>query len=508
MIIPPSKASASLALAMGLHAISSLAESGEPAYTDPAPPEVRAVPTDGTAAEPADFDRLTFHAPPKPLHPEAVTSPWPRFLGPEDDGTTPETRLLAELPEGGPAVVWELEKGTGYTSPVMAEGRLVLFDRIGDEERVDCLDPETGWRYWEQAYPVEYRDRYGFSDGPRASAVIDSGKVVTLGVTSTLSCFDLASGTLLWQRALKEEFGVPDYFFGHGACPLVHEGKVIVNLGGRDDLCVAAFDLEKGGLVWGTRHRWKASYASPVVKTLRGAPRLLVFAGGESDPPVGGLLCIDPETGELFDDFPWRADKYESVNGQTPLQIGENRIFISDAYEIGGVALDLTPELEWEVAWKAPDFGMHWSLPLLVDGHVYGFRGRNEPDAWLACHDAATGEEKWRRETEWSLALPDGRDYRMSYLRGSLLRADGRTYALGELGSLGIVELSPEGPEFLQQEQLFLARSTWSPPALHRGLLYISQHEEDMASGKGPRLICYDLRAGELGKQRRGENAE
>ena len=81
----------------------------------------------------------------------------------------------------------------------------------------------------------------------------------------------------------------------------------------------------------------------------------------------------------------------------------------------------------------------------------------------------------------------------MKYLRGSLLHADGRTYALGELGSLGIMNLSPAGVEELARTQLFLARATWSLPVLHRGLLYIAQHEPDM-EGNAPRLICYDLR--------------
>ena len=64
---------------------------------------------------------------------------------------------------------------------------------------------------------------------------------------------------------------------------------------------------------------------------------------------------------------------------------------------------------------------------------------------------------------------------------------------LGELGSLGIMNLSPAGVEELDRAQLFLARATWSLPVIHRGLLYIAQHEPDM-DGNAPRLICYDFR--------------
>lgn len=463
---------------------------------DPATPKVTAPPEGQTSAEPQSFDRLTYRAAPKPLPEGAVTEPWPRFLGPHDDATTRETKLLAKFPAGGPKIVWEMRKGTGYTSPAIVDGRLVMFHRLDDEETVECLDPETGRRHWVHAYPVEYRDRYGYSNGPRASAVIDSGKVYTLGVTGVLTCLDLRTGTRLWGRDLAADFQIGDNFFGYGSCPVIHDGKLIANLGGAGRLCVAAFDQHTGATIWGTRHEWGASYSSPVVKTLRGQPRLLVFAGGESDPATGGLLCIDPSTGTLHDAYPWRADKFESVNASSPVVVGDDRVYVSDCYEKGGVMLELTADLKWKEAWKAPGFGMHWMTPLVKDGHLYGFPGRNEPDASLACYDAASGEEKWRQDPEWSFAMPNGgRDYRLRFFRGSLLQADGRTWALGELGTLAIFDLSPAGLKIVDQTQLFLSRSTWSLPVLHRGLLYISQHEDNFLDSGKPRLICYDLRA-------------
>jgi len=256
---------------------------------------------------------------------------------------------------------------------------------------------------------------------------------------------------------------------------------------------VAAFDAKTGEPVWTTKHEWQAGYASPIVATLQGKERLLVFAGDDSDPPVGGLLCIDPDSGTLHDAFPWRPDKYESVNGSTPIVVGGDRVFISSSYGKGSVMLRLTEALKWEEVWRAEDFGLHWTTALHLDGHLYGFQGRNEPDAWLAGLSVETGKEVWRADPEWTLPLPSGRDYKMKYFRGSLLHADGRSYALGELGSLGILKLGPTGMEELDKAQLFLAQSTWSLPVIHRGLLYIAQHEPD-TEGNAPRLICYDLR--------------
>ncbi|MBU6178521.1 MAG: PQQ-binding-like beta-propeller repeat protein [Verrucomicrobia bacterium] len=462
-------------------------------FTDPSPPQAKSAPEAAPALDPVSFPGLVFHAAPKPLAEDAKTSDWPRFLGPSDDARTPETHLLDRFPEGGLKKVWEMEKGNSYTSPVVAAGRMVVFNRKGDEEVVQCLDPETGKQFWTFAYPSGYRDRYGFNNGPRASAVLGEGRVFTLGVESVLTCLDLASGTMLWQRKLGEEFECLPKFFGHGCAPILHGGKLIVPLGTTSGLSVAAFDAVSGKLVWGTKHTWQAGYASPVMATLQGKPRLLVFAGDDSDPPAGGLMAIDPETGALLDAFPWRAGKYESVNGSTPVAVGNDRVFLSASYDKGGVLLKFNADGKWEELWRTPEFGMHWMTPLLLDGHLYGFHGRNEPDALFKSVAVDNGKENWVADPEFSIPGPGGRDYRMKYFRGSLLQADGRTWALGEFGSLGILKLTPAGFEELDRTQLFLARSTWSLPVLHRGLLYIAQHEADM-EGNPPRLICCDLR--------------
>lgn len=470
---------------------------GSQEFADPKPPAVHEVPADAAVPKPAPHDRLKFHAAPKPLPEGAVTEDWPRFLGPTDNGHSGETRLLAKFPEEGLSKVWEIEKGSGYTSPVIVGDRLVMFDRFGDEEVVECFHRETGQRYWRYGYPVEYTDRYGFNNGPRSSAVIDSGKVYTLGVRSVLTCLDLKTGALLWQRDLDADFDVASYFFGHGSCPLVYRGKIIVNLGGAGGLCVAAFDQHTGKLVWGTKHEWLASYASPVVFPLRGKPRLLVFAGGESDPTFGGLLCIDPETGKLHDAFPWRADMYTSVNASGPVKVGENRVYISEAYVIGGILLELGEDLNWTEIWTAPKFGHHWTTPILHEGHLYGYPGRNEPDATVACLDVATGELKWSEDFGGPYEekiLPSGQRSISAMFRACILKADGRLYALGEVGALEILDANPVKLAVAGKTDLFYARSTWSLPVLSRGLLYVSQHERDMISGAGPRLICFDFR--------------
>lgn len=442
--------------------------------------------------------RLAFHKAPKPLAKAAKIADWHRFLGPNDDCSTPETHLIDAFDEKGPPIVWEMNKGSGYTTPVIAQNKLVMFDRFGDEEVIECFHPETGATIWKYAYPVEYTDRYGFKNGPRASAVIDKGRVYTLGVTSFLTCVDLQTGKKIWQRDLAKDYDVASYFFGHGSCPIVYENKVIVNLGSKTNQdCVVAFDGDSGKQVWSTQHEWLASYSSPVIKTLQGKPRLLVFAGGESRPATGGLMCINPATGKLHDTFAWRADKFESVNSSTPIAVGDNKVFISECYKIGGAMLELTPELKWKKLWEAPNFNLHWTTPVHANGELFGFLGRNEPDAYLGSFNIETGQENWKKDIIWSTKVGDREGYRLSYFRGSILQADSKNFVLGELGTLAIMKLDKSGFKETSRCQLFAARSTWSLPVIHKGLLYISQHETEfpfLDKPKPPRLICYDLR--------------
>jgi outer membrane protein assembly factor BamB len=74
----------------------------------------------------------------------ALASDWPQFLGPERDGTSVETGLAKTWPRKGPPRVWQKEVGEGFSGPVVAEGRLILFHRVKDEEVIESLDAATG----------------------------------------------------------------------------------------------------------------------------------------------------------------------------------------------------------------------------------------------------------------------------------------------------------------------------------------------------------------------------
>lgn len=418
---------------------------------------------------------------------------WPSFLGPRHNGTSLETNLRKSLP---PPLLWQHPKGTGYASPAVAEGRLVLFHRQGGNEIVECLEPESGKSIWRNQYTTEFEDRYGYNNGPRSSPVMDDGFVYTIGAEAKLRCLRLSDGGVVWAHDLRAEYKLKQDFFGVSSTPLIEGPHLILNLGAPGGPTVAAFEKRTGKFAWGSGNEWGASYASPIPATVQGKRRVFIFAGGESQPPTGGLIMLDPGTGAVDFTFPWRSRSYESVNASCPVIEG-NRAFISASYRTGSAMLEIQPNLKPKLLWTTQEFGLHFSTPIIHDGHIYGFDGRNEPDASLACLDASNGKLKWRTTLEWTERIERNGEVRnepMSLFRGSLLRADNKYLALGEFGHLCWLDLSPAGCKELARARLFAARETWSLPVLSRGLLYVVQHTRDFLHNTGPRLLCYSLR--------------
>jgi outer membrane protein assembly factor BamB len=233
--------------------------------------------------------------------------------------------------------------------------------------------------------------------------------------------------------------------------------------------------------VWRAGKEWGPSYASPVPAVVHGKRRVFVFAGGESSPPAGGLMSIDPANGRVDFVFPWRSRAHESVNASCPV-VFDNKVFVSASYRTGGALVGIRPDFSATTLWTTQEFALHFNTPIHKDGYLYGFDGRNEPDASLACVDAASGRVVWRE-------TPEG------IYRGSLLAVDGQFLCLGEHGHLLWLDLTPKGYKEVSRTWLFAARESWGLPVLSHGLLYVAQNARDIQTGVRPRLLCYDLRA-------------
>jgi outer membrane protein assembly factor BamB len=260
-----------------------------------------------------------------------------------------------------------------------------------------------------------------------------------------------------------------------------------LQIGGKVDgahVNAVALDVETGKMLWAAKHGWSASYASPVPAKLHGRECVLIFAGGESRPPTGGLLVVDAADGSVLSATPHRAENAESVNASSPVvaSAAPARIFVSESYTAGGRCVEIAPDFSAKPVWVAENFGMYWMTPLVREGCIFGFAGQSENLAELACYEVATGKERWRTD------LGGG------FGRASLLATGDGVLCLGEFGDLAWLDLSAQGAKVRSRCRLFHAPETWTLPALSNGRLYVSQNEAGGA-GQKRRILCYDLRA-------------
>lgn len=384
---------------------------------------------------------------------------WPQFLGPERNGVYRGPALAEAWGAQGPRVVWRKMVGAGFSGPVVAEGRVILFHRVANEEVVESLDARTGTTQWRYAYPTSYRDDFGFDEGPRAVPVVAAGIVYTFGAEGQLHAIDLAKGTRVWSEDAMRRFKVPKGFFGAAGSPLVEDGRLLANVGG-PEAGIVAFDVKSGKVLW-TATSDQASYSSAAAATI-GGRRLAIFL------TRAGLVGLDPATGRVQFQRPWRARIAASVNAATPLVVGD-LIFISAEYGPGAGLFRLDGTMLAEI-WTSNDvLTNHYSTSVHHGGHLYGFHGRQEFGQSFRAVELRTGKVRWNQER---------------FLAGTVTLAGDRLLILRERGELVLAPASPDAFKPIARAQI-LPGTVRAYPALSDGFLFARNENT---------LVALDLR--------------
>jgi outer membrane protein assembly factor BamB len=359
-----------------------------------------------------------------------------------------------------PPVVWQRDLGEGFSSPVVAGSRVIVFHRVGREEVGECLDAADGTPRWKHAYTCAYRDAFGKGNGPRSTPVVSGGKVFTLGAAGMLKCLTLDEGKPVWHLDLAREYRMRDSFFGVGSTPLVEGDLLVVNVGAAG-AGIVAFDKKTGKEVWKATDD-EASYASPVAATIDGVRHLLVFTRS-------GLVSLDPANGEVRFRKRWRSRMDASVNAATPLVIGD-QVLITASYNTGAAMLKINKSGAQEV-WSNDDvMSSQYNTPVHYEGHLYGIDGRADVgEAELRCVDVKTGKVRWSQER---------------FGCSSIILADGHLIILTESGDLVLAEANPEKYREKARASL-LTGPCRAHPALADGRLYARDTRK---------LVCWNLK--------------
>src|SRR5579885_963140 len=376
---------------------------------------------------------------------------WPDQRGPNRDGVSKETGLPEKWTLNGDGMLWRVPYG-GRSAPVIMGNHLYVQNPVGrgaeEQERVMCLDPDTGKMLW------EYRFNMFQSDAPAhrvgwASPAIDTetGNLFAIGSGGFVVALT-KDGKRIWDRSIGEEFGAFTTHGGRMTSPIVDGNLVIVSLAvstwGRDAARaqrLIAMDKRTGDIVWVSSpggRPYDTAYAAMSIHTINGQ-RMLITGLGD-----GGAYAMKPQTGEKL----WgMLIAKRGLN--TGVAVSGNTVIIShgdenlDTNEMGMVAaIDGSQRGDIKgYKWAVKGWLGGFSSPVIDGDRVYQI----ENGSRMVAFDITTGRQLWRQQLGTVQKAPP-------------VLADGKLYVGTESGKFFIIRPHSDRAEVLSEVEMPISK--------------------------------------------------
>lgn len=386
----------------------------------------------------------------------AEAQDWQGLRGAGDGEFSPKS-LLSTEENVRLTVRWKKSVGSGYSSVVVADGRVVVMHADGEDDAIACLDVRNGAQLWKVSVGPTFKGANGSFDGPLSTPVVFDGKAFGLSARGRLVSVDLRSGDLNWQRELAKEEEAPLPLYGFTTSPIVVKDTLVLQLGAKGKLLVG-LDPSTGETKWSGGDDRVASQ-TPMVFELNGR-ELILASGGKK------LTAIDPENGSVLFETPHGGGNGSSV---TPVALGGGRVLLtiddsfSSAFDLKstGNGVSVAP------AWKERSIKNTYNIPVLYSDSVFGFSTR-----FLTCVDTKTGKARWKNRKPGD---------------GFLAIIDGHLIITTKEGGLHIAEASPSRYEEVASVKVF-DKLNWSLPAYSDNAIFMRSFGEvarvDITSGE------------------------
>lgn len=388
---------------------------------------------------------------------------WPQILGPMRNGKSSQERIAVKWPAQGPRLIWKHAIGQGYAGAAIVDNIVVVFHRVGNQERIEAISLESGTTKWTADFDALYRGGVDADLGPRCVPVIANQKVYAFGAAGDLHCVSLSSGQKIWTRELYQDFSGDEGYFGAGSTPIVIDARILVNVGGRK-AGIVSLDAATGKTVWAKTNE-QASYSAPTVFGDQAHQRVVFVTRLNA-------VLLDPEDGRITATVPF-GKRGPTVNAATPL-VESGNLFLTASYGSGAIWAKLTANSvspEWS---NDNTLSSQYNTPIFSGGYLYGIHGREDSaPAEMRCVEAKTGRVAWRQK---------------NFGCCSFILADEKMIGLKNNGQLVLIEPNPKSYKQLAASKL-PAPTTRALPALSNGRLIVRD-----SAGKRSTLYCLDLR--------------
>jgi outer membrane protein assembly factor BamB len=346
----------------------------------------------------------------------ATAQEWPEFRGPLAQGHSAERGLPVEWSETR-NIAWKVPvAGLGWSSPVIANGRVWLTTAVeqrpvgrnlggggGISLRAIAFDAATGQEVVNVEVfkiPADRRDINPKNSWASPSPVIDGDRIyVHFGADGTAALSP--AGEIIWKNRFEYQSQ-----HGAGGSPIVHGDLLIFSCDGSDVAFVIALDKRTGKTRWKTNRGFPAdqAYTTPLVIRVGDADQLISVGAFR-------VRAYDPLTGKEI----WRV-RYDEGFSNVPRPVyGHGLVFITTGFQQPEL-LAIRPDgrgdvTRTHVAWSLKRGAPLTPSPIIVGDELYVVN-----DGGIAsCIDARTGSVIWQSRLggtySASPVFADGRIY-------------------------------------------------------------------------------------------------
>ncbi|MDB6124789.1 MAG: hypothetical protein JWQ71_3782 [Pedosphaera sp.] len=401
----------------------------------------------------------------------SLAGDWPQWRGPDRTGKIPSNNPVPNSLASEPNVVWRLDIGGGFSSPVVANNKLVYLDAHEQKEVAHLVDAKTGKELWSVPFADLFQDEWG--PGPRSTPIIDDDHIYVQSCNGEFRCLNLADGKVIWGTSFEKAFGVK--FLGSKAnegtasrrgnngAGVIDAERLFLPVGSTQGASIVCFDKRNGKVLWKSQND-EAAYSSLMVATLAGIKQVVYLS-------ADALMGLDVSNGKLLWRIPLQTDAKR--HACTPVIFGDTVTVNSQTIGLRCFKIEKNGDgQKLRESWANKDLKINLSTPVLVDHYFYS-QGKGKD---FVCVDASTGKEMWRQDgfgDKYSATIALGKNLLVQTDKGELI----------------LVAADPA--KYTEISRVQVCGKTWSHPAYTDGKLYVREGLD-----RAWKLTCFDLMSG------------
>ena len=373
---------------------------------------------------------------------------WPQFRGPGGEGHSTEQNLPYQWSESQ-NILWKSRvPGRGWSSPVVAGGRVWLttaIDQRGTSSlRLLAFDVATGKEIVNvEVFSVRNAVLKNIKNSLASpTPIVENDRVyVHFGADGTAAV--ATDGKIVWKVTLSY-----DSMHGNGGSPILYRDLLIVSCDGADEAYVVALDKNTGKTRWKTPRRepFDQSYTTPLVIQVDGKDQLISIGAYRA-------ASYEPTTGKEI----WRVSYGDGFSNVPRPVFGHGLVFIGTGFQEPSM-LAVRPTGTGDVTRTHVAYTIERGAPFTPSPLIVGDEFYMVSDIGVAsCLDVKTGKIHWQQRVSGNYSA-------------SPLFADGRIYFLSEEGVATVIA---PGKEFRRLAVNTLDGTTFASIAVSQGTLFI-----------------------------------